>query len=302
MLAQSPVDGRARRASPGTSRRACPQLPRWLVWGWLMTLPWTLEFSTHIINPSYLLAPALVFFIGFFEAVPAFRLGKMPEPVAFVLMGAAISWVLQIHMSWPLLAAATRRSPGSRAGAQARGRSRSTRRRSRAVSCCSRSLLIPTFVVYGLQAGSGGTLRNLRPHWVNPWIAVTTLARLFSFASLEIWRFIATDDGKRLMFLLAPPLDRAAGGRGLAGRHLAAVLDAARVVSHAVAARRVAAAQDARGRTVALVYASYWFVLEPPQAHAFYVVAPVAFMFAAYCWTFVDSPRWRRIAARRPRG
>ena len=46
--------------------------------------------------------------------------------------------------------------------------------------------------------------------------------------------------------------------------------------------------------TVVLVYASYWFVLEPSQAHAFYVVAPVAFMFAAYCWTFVDSPRWRR--------
>ena len=49
--------------------------------------------------------------------------------------------------------------------------------------------------------------------------------------------------------------------------------------------------------TVVLVYASYWFVVVPPQAHAFYVVAPVAFIFAAYCWTFVDSPRWRRIAA-----
>jgi hypothetical protein len=49
--------------------------------------------------------------------------------------------------------------------------------------------------------------------------------------------------------------------------------------------------------TVALVYLSYWFVLEPSQAHAFYIVAPVGFMFAAYCWTFVDSPRWRRIAA-----
>ena len=33
-------------------------------------------------------------------------------------------------------------------------------------------------------------------------VAVTTLARIFSFASLEIWRFIATDDGKRLMVLL----------------------------------------------------------------------------------------------------
>ena len=35
-----------------------PTLPPWLVWGWLMTVPWTLEFSTHIINPSYVLAPA----------------------------------------------------------------------------------------------------------------------------------------------------------------------------------------------------------------------------------------------------
>ena len=48
-----------------------------------MTLPWTLQFSTHIVNPSYVLAPALVFFIGFFEAMPAFRLGVIPEPVAF---------------------------------------------------------------------------------------------------------------------------------------------------------------------------------------------------------------------------
>ena len=51
--------------------------------------------------------------------------------------------------------------------------------------------------------------------------------------------------------------------------------------------------------TVAIVYASYWFVIEPPQAHAFYVVAPVAMTFAAYCWTFVDNSRWRRIRGRR---
>jgi hypothetical protein len=46
-----------------------------------------------------------------------------------------------------------------------------------------------------------------------------------------------------------------------------------------------------------MVYASYWFVIEPPQAHAFYVLAPLAFLLAAYCWTFIDSPRWRRVAA-----
>ena len=40
-----------------------PSLPRWLVWGWLMTVPWTLQYSTHIINPSYVLPAAIVFFI-----------------------------------------------------------------------------------------------------------------------------------------------------------------------------------------------------------------------------------------------
>jgi hypothetical protein len=80
-----------------------PRLPAWLVWGWLMTMPWTLDYSTHVLNPSYLLAPALVFFIGFFEAVPMFRLGVIREPTAFVLMGAALGWVMQIHLSWPLL-------------------------------------------------------------------------------------------------------------------------------------------------------------------------------------------------------
>jgi hypothetical protein len=49
--------------------------------------------------------------------------------------------------------------------------------------------------------------------------------------------------------------------------------------------------------SVLLVYASYWVVMEPPQAHAFYILAPIAFMFAAFWWTLVDSPRARQIAA-----
>jgi hypothetical protein len=42
---------------------------------------------------------------------------------------------------------------------------------------------------------------------------------------------------------------------------------------------------------------SYFFVMEPAQARSFYIVAPVALAYAAYCWTFLDSPRWRTIAA-----
>src|SRR3954464_12231332 len=48
-----------------------PQVPRWLIWGWLMTIPWTLQFSGHLINTSYILPAALIFFLGFFESIPA---------------------------------------------------------------------------------------------------------------------------------------------------------------------------------------------------------------------------------------
>ena len=53
---------------------------------------------------------------------------------------------------------------------------------------------------------------------------------------------------------------------------------------------------------VLLVYASYWFVMEPPQAHAFYVLAPIALMFArsgGRSWTRRGAAdRGRRAGAR----
>jgi hypothetical protein len=216
------------------------------------------------------------------------------------MMGAAIGWVMQIHLSWPLLLpyVALAWLAGWRHGVRAAA----VNTGAFAVGLLLfGSLLIPTFLVHGLGGGSGGTLRNLRPHWVSPYVALSTLARLFSFASLEIWRFIATDDGKRIMFLVRhawmAPLAAVCWAAGIwqpiwmLGQwfRTASPLPDWRAIKWLVAA------------TVALVYASYWFVLEPPQAHAFYVVAPVAFMFAAYCWTFIDSPRRRTRALPRQR-
>ena len=273
-----------------------PSLPKWLVWTWLLTLPWTLEFGGHIINPSYLLAASLPFFIGFFEALPVFRIGVIPESLAFGLMGAGIAWVLQIHMSWPLLLpyagvawfAASRRGVravaantlGLLAGALIVG-----------------SLVIPTFVAYGTHGGAGGTLRNMRPHWVSPDVALSVLARLFSFASFEIWRFIANDDPKRQTFILRhlwiAPLAAAVWLVGV-WQPVWMLREWFRTTSRLQEWR---ALKWLVAATVLVIYAGYWFVLEPSQAHAFFVLAPVAFMFAAYCWTFIDSVRWRTIAA-----
>jgi hypothetical protein len=271
-----------------------PGLPAWLVLIWLTTLPWTLEFS-NIINTSYLLPGSIVFFIGFFEAVPVFRRGKIPVPLAFALMGAAAAWVFQIHMSWALL-------PPYVAIACLSGWRDGWRALAANIlgfiggALVTGSLVIPTFVVYGTH-GFGGTARNLQPHFVNPYIALSTLARIFSFASFEIWRFLATETGKREMLLL----------RHLWIVPLAAVVWLAGLWQPVWMLREWFRQRSPYAEwnalkwlvvgTVGIIYAGYCVVLEPSQAHAFYVVAPVAFMFAAYCWTFVDSPRWRRIAA-----
>ncbi len=282
--------------------RRVPTVPRWLVWGWFMSVPWTLQFSTHITNPSYVLPAAVIFFIGFLEAVPVFSLRLIRRPVAHFMMGMALTWVMQIHMSWPLMlpfaawAWFSQREPGWRglaldatafvAGALVPG-----------------LLLVPTVLRYGIGGGSGGVIRNLHVHWVNPWLAVTTLARFLSFASLEISRFLGTDGAKRLEFLSdhlwLAPLAAIVWVVGIVQpiwmlTELCRPARTARVMdgSSPWRAMRVLAAVS-----IAIVFASYSFVMEPPQAHAFYVLAPVALLLATYCWTFIDSRRWRRTAA-----
>jgi hypothetical protein len=285
---------------------ACEQLPsapRWLIWGWFLTAPWTLQFSAHIINTSYILAPAILFFLGLFEATPRISLRRLPPPAAFAAMGFATVWLMQIHMSWPLLlpfaamAWIGRRSHGPVSAALDAASFA-------AGALIPGALLAPTLLRYGLNAGSGGVLRNIHPHVVNPWILVTTLARFLSFASLEIARFVATDGAKRLEFFqrhlwLAP----GAAAVWLLGTiqpiwMLVDLCRPSRRLSASVPPFKWAALRRQAIVAVLFVYASYWFVMEPPQAHAFYVLSPIAFLLAAFWWMgFVDSPRARRIAA-----
>jgi hypothetical protein len=272
-----------------------PTTPRWLIFGWLLTLPWTLNYSTHIMNPGYVLPASLMFFLGFFEAWPSLRVGRVSLPIAHALMGAAIAWIAQVHMSWPLLlpfaglALLARLREGPRSAAVATGAFV-------AGLLVTGSVLLPTYLTFGL--GGGGTGENLQPHWREPVSTfVKTTARVLSFASLETNRFVASGSGKQIIFLwqhlwLVP---------------LAAIVALVGVI-HPVwmalsAFRRQSPLRDWPAvrwltvGTIALVTVSFFFVMQPAQARMFYLVAPVAFVYAAYSWTFLDSARWRRIAA-----
>jgi hypothetical protein len=270
-------------------------VPRWLIWGWLLTVPWTLEYSTNIINTSYVLPAGLVFFVGFFEAWPSFTLRRLSPTTAHFLMGLALGWIIQVHMSGPILlpfvAAAFfwRRREGPRALV--------------AAACgfglgvlTFGSLLLPTLWKYGLFGGSGDTARNFQWYWRSPWILLKTVARFLSFPSLEVNRFVGTD-ATRVVFIEEHwpivPLLIIVAVAGLVQPVWMAALWFKRQSRSAgwPEIRWLSAA------TVLLVYVSYFFVMEFTQARAYYVVAPLAFTYAAYCWTFIDSPRWRRIAA-----
>src|SRR5260221_7646822 len=48
-----------------------PKIPFLFVFPWIALLPWTLNDSTHMYNPCYLLIGSVLFFVGFMEAVPA---------------------------------------------------------------------------------------------------------------------------------------------------------------------------------------------------------------------------------------
>ncbi|HEX5071328.1 MAG TPA: hypothetical protein VFV78_14020 [Vicinamibacterales bacterium] len=289
--------------------RRLPDVPRWLVWGALFTLPWTLNFSTHITNVSYILPGAILFFVGFFEGTPGLSRRILPFALAWALMGAGLLFVLQEHMSWVLLPPYGAVAMGGLVFGKA---GRLPGRRGRLVAIAGASflagaaaigwLLVPTVLRYGADAGGATGALQFAPR--SPVQLLKTAARTLSFASYETNRFFGVSTAERLLALARMPW----------------LVPAVAVVAAAGIWQPLwmAVSLFRRGRTdredwtrvrillaatVALVYVDYFFSVREPQAHAFYVVFPVAVLFAATCWQLWarENPsrwkRWDRVAA-----
>ncbi len=273
-------------------RRRLPELPAWFVFATLLLAPWTLNFSTHVVNSSYVLAGAVLFFVGFLEAAPAFRADALPVAAAWAFMGAGLTFVAQLHLSWVLLPAYVaytaidtwrqqRRLPLSSIAGFAAG------------TAAIGSLLVPTFLRYGLRAGAVAS--NVQLHVQPPQALVAIAARFLSFPAFEIARFIGLDTAERVLFLWREPW----------------VVPFAVVVVLAGIAQPVlmAALWFRRGdvawmrmkwlslTTVAWVYASFFLSDRSPLAHSFYVVLPVAALYAFYGWRWLAGPTLWRVAA-----
>lgn len=289
--------------------RRLPDVPRWLIVGALFTLPWTLNFSTHIVNPSYVLTGAIVFFSGFLEGMPAMRRAIVPFAVAWAFMGAGLFFVMQIHMSWvllpPYVLAAAIGILVSRTDQLGMTRARAALGAAGGFllgAAITGSLLAPTILRDGVGAGHVGGVVTF--HMQTAFGLVTTAARVLSFASFELNRFLGLSRADRLLMLWRNPW----------------VVPFALVVFLAGVVQPlwmfVTAFRRSRGdrgdwprvrvlmaATIGLVYVSFFWSVRGPQAHSFYVVFPVAALFAGSCWQISAEAagarmrRWERVAA-----
>lgn len=271
-----------------------PGLPRWYIYGWLLTAPWALNYSTHIVNPSYVLVGSILFFVGFFEVLPKLSINRLPLWLSFFFMGAATAWIFQLHLSWVILpiltigafVAAIGTKPGLWFLAFA--------------GYAGGAILIgwtaiPTFIVYGLL-GTGGTGANVAFNHKNIFSVFDILFRFFSFASFEVSRFIAASTKGRINFLMQNWWCIPAVIFGL-------VAGAAQVVWMIIFWFRQSSLPGWNTLKwfvvilIGLLYFSFLFSIKGPASHTLYLAFPVAMLYSFYCFDGLLQKKFWRGAA-----
>ena len=277
-----------------------PEIPKWFVWSWLFTAPWTLNLSTHIFNPSYVLPGAILFFVGAIETYPFLSHGLVRRPLANFMMGLSLCWIMQFHLSWVVLVPYAAlsfywqfRELGRRVFASllwfAGG------------ALITGSFLVPTFIKYGLTAGMGSTNEAVGFNSANLWrhlnIVEGVLGRFLSFASFELPRFIGANTAARLAFMRQNrwliPIVVFLTVVGILQCIAMLVLWFRKKHPH----KDWQAVKYFTLGTVVLLYLVFLFSMKSPVSHTFYITFPVAMLYSLYCWSeFLKQKRWQTFA------
>ena len=218
----------------------------------------------------------------------------MPAWLCNLSMGAALFWVMQLHLSWVVLVPFLLASVFF----QLRERGKRALKPLGWLACGALlvgGLLAPTFMKYGVSVGSGGAGGMFAANFGNAARVLNPVegvpARFLSLASFELARFIGRNAAERVAFLrenlwLAPP----AVFLGVVGLLQPAAM-------FALWFRRNGARPDwphvkrLALLTVLLLCALFLFTAKLPATHTFYVTFPVAALYGFYCW---DAPLRRR--------
>lgn len=250
---------------------------------WLSLLPWTLNQSTQVFNVSYLLFGSVVFFLGFFEAVPEFSIQWLSSAWAFALMGFGLFWDMQFHQSWVLLLPFL-------LGAWVWRRKSKLGGKGELLGLVLGSILpfdclLPTLIQYGFLKPAGGLAHAATVfNFSNFEMFFTVLARYLSLPSFEIPRFIGGSTAERMAFLKQVPLIiPPAVFLTLAGWVQPFVLLGFPWVKQGkpFGVRRLYLLTMLG---FFLVWGCFWFATTGPSAHMYYVLLPMVAAYSLAVW------------------
>jgi hypothetical protein len=274
-------------------QKKVPAVPKWFTYIWIFTAPWVMNFGTHVVNPSYVLPAAILFFISFLESIPKLSEKLIKPGWCFFFMGLCLLWIYQLHMSWVLLMPFILTSYiynfkyGFKKISLYIGVF--------LLGCLIPGLtVIPTYLKYGFVNGSGGTMSNIVFNSNNAKEVFTILVRYLSFATCEIPRFLGADTPGRLHFIkeyyLAAPFII-----------FATLIGFAQVLWLIYTFfSKNPKLKDIKYLTLAsfvLLFLSFLFSVKNPSSHTFYVMLPLVVIYSFYCWEPLFKKRWFNILA-----
>ena len=268
-------------------------IPKWFIYAWLLTAPWTLNYSTTIINPSYVLAPAIIFFVSIIELLPIYEKKDFPPNLSWFLIGFSSGWILQIHLSWVLLPFSillplfflvrTKKFKVIVKGLFFMGIG----------FILIMSTLIPTIIKYGFVTGDAesAVVFNLS-NFKN----VDVITRFIAFSTFEARHFIAGGLNETKLLLLnnlwAAPF--------IVILFVTGVLQTIYYISFFF--RKTGHSEFKFVRlftigTILLIYITYLFAVRDVASYTFYLLLPVSFWFSFYCLEYLFRKSfWKKFA------
>src|SRR5579883_2302748 len=78
------------------SAKRLPKLSKLAIVSYIFLVPWSICYFTKIVNPSYVIPGAIVFFIAIFEIYPSLTINILPKGLCFYALGFAIFWIMQL--------------------------------------------------------------------------------------------------------------------------------------------------------------------------------------------------------------
>ncbi|MEI7663422.1 MAG: hypothetical protein WCK34_14535 [Bacteroidota bacterium] len=264
-----------------------PAIPAWIVWTLVLTTPWTLCYSTRVVNPSYVLVFSVPFFLSIIELLPIYSRKIINPKPAFFIIGLTTTCIMQLHLSYILLLPFTILVFAESF--------RKSRRKTMiflllylsgfllGLSTLAPTLISPDPVMKGAASNivfNPGNFKNI----------LTILVRFLSFAGFEIPYMLGGGTAERLNVIKNQPWMAPFTLVLLVTGFLQVILFVLAFFMN----REKDEWQKIKWLTFVswlIIFISFFFSIKGPSSHTFYLMLPIPVIYSFYCYQWLISKK-----------